>query len=145
MNQIVNEALDSINKAELAFCKFISANDAGKTGAHQEGFYIPKNSYSLAFDTPGVKGENKEHFVKIKWQSDFETTSRFIYYGNGTRNEYRLTRFGKGFPFSFLPAQEYKNITVSPQQAGRSHRCPLFLSLFSPTPPRLFARLFDFI
>lgn len=99
MNQIVNDALNSINKGEIAFCKFISANDAGSTGAHQEGFYIPKNSYSLAFDKPGVKGENKEHFVKIRWQSDFETTSRFIYYGNGTRNEYRLTRFGKGFPF----------------------------------------------
>ncbi|MBA4408900.1 MAG: restriction endonuclease [Odoribacter sp.] len=99
MNQIVNDALNSINKGEIAFCKFISANDAGKTGAHQEGFYIPKNSYSLAFDNPGVKGENKENFVKIRWQSDFETTSRFIYYGSGTRNEYRLTRFGKGFPF----------------------------------------------
>lgn len=99
MNQIVNDAINSIKNGEIAFCKFISANDAGKTGAHQEGFYIPKNSYSLAFDTPGVKGENKDHFVKIKWQSDFETTSRFIYYGTGTRNEYRLTRFGKGFPF----------------------------------------------
>jgi type II restriction enzyme len=99
MNQILSDALNSINKGEIAFCKFISANDAGTTGAHQEGFYIPKNSYSLAFDNPGIKGENKEHFVKIKWQSDFETASRFIYYGNGTRNEYRLTRFGKGFPF----------------------------------------------
>jgi hypothetical protein len=37
--------------------------------------------------------------IKIKWQADFETDSRFIYYGTGTRNEYRLTRFGKGFPF----------------------------------------------
>lgn len=37
--------------------------------------------------------------VTIKWQNNFETNSRFIYYGVGTRNEYRLTRFGKGFPF----------------------------------------------
>lgn len=99
MSELVNLVIESVNKSIISFCKFISANDAGKTGAHQEGFYIPKNSYSLAFDKPGVKGENKEHFVRIKWQSDFETTSRFIYYGNGTRNEYRLTRFGKGFPF----------------------------------------------
>jgi len=99
MSDIVNLALESVNKSKTSFCKFISANDAGKTGGHQEGFYIPKNSYSLAFDKPGAKGENKDHFVKIKWQSDFETTSRFIYYGTGTRNEYRLTRFGKGFPF----------------------------------------------
>lgn len=99
MNQIINDALNSVNKGEISFCKFISANDAGKTGAHQEGFYIPKNSYSLAFEAPGVKGKNKDHYVRIKWQSDFETTSRFIYYGIGSRNEYRLTRFGRGFPF----------------------------------------------
>jgi len=37
--------------------------------------------------------------VTVKWQNDFETASRFIYYGVGTRNEYRLTRFGTGFPF----------------------------------------------
>lgn len=35
----------------------------------------------------------------MKWQDDFETDTRFIYYGQGTRNEYRITNFGKGFPF----------------------------------------------
>jgi type II restriction enzyme len=99
MSDIVNLAIESVNKSKSSFCKFISANDAGTTGGHQEGFYIPKNSISLIFETPGVKGENKERFVTIKWQNDFETQSRFIYYGQGTRNEYRLTRFGRGFPF----------------------------------------------
>jgi len=99
MSDIVNLAIESVNKSKTSFCKFISANDAGITGGHQEGFYIPKNSISLMFETPGVKGENKERFVTIKWQNDFETQSRFIYYGQGTRNEYRLTRFGRGFPF----------------------------------------------
>ncbi len=99
MNDILNFAIDSVTKSRTAFCKFISANDAGKTGGHQEGFYIPKNSIQLMFDTPGVKGENKEKLITIKWQNNFETSSRFIYYGKGTRNEYRLTRFGRGFPF----------------------------------------------
>lgn len=99
MSEIVSLAIETVNKSKTSFCKFISANDAGKTGGHQEGFYIPKNSISLMFDTPGIKGENKERFVTIKWQNDFETQSRFIYYGQGTRNEYRLTRFGRGFPF----------------------------------------------
>jgi hypothetical protein len=99
MNTIVFDAINSVNRSKNAFCKFISANDAGDTGAHQSGFYIPKNSVELIFDTPGVKGENKDRFVKIKWQNEFETESRFIYYGTRTRNEYRLTRFGKGFPF----------------------------------------------
>jgi len=99
MSDIVNFAIESVNKSLTTFCKFISANDAGKTGGHQEGFYIPKNSIPLMFDVPGVKGANKERLVTIKWQNDFETNSRFIYYGQGTRNEYRLTRFGRGFPF----------------------------------------------
>lgn len=99
MDNLVQIAIQSVNKAKTSFCKFISANDAGKTGGHQSGFYIPKNSISLMFDKPCIKGENKEKLIKIKWQSDFETDSRFIYYGTGTRNEYRLTRFGKWFPF----------------------------------------------
>jgi len=99
MNSIVNSAIESVGKSKTAFCKFISANDAGKTGAHQEGFYIPKNSIPLIFDSPRPKGKNDEKFITIKWQNDFETQSRFIYYGQGTRNEYRLTRFGRGFPF----------------------------------------------
>ena len=96
---IVNIAIESVSRSLSSFCKFISANDAGKTGAHQAGFYIPKNSIPLMFDVPGVKGENKERFITINWQSAFETQSRFIYYGQGTRDEYRLTRFGRDFPF----------------------------------------------
>lgn len=99
MNNIVNLAIDSVTKSKTSFCKFISANDAGKTGAHQEGFYIPKNSIPLMFDSPRPRGKNDDKFITVKWQNDIETNSRFIYYGQGTRNEYRLTRFGKGFPF----------------------------------------------
>jgi type II restriction enzyme len=99
MNQILEQAISSVRSSITSFCKFISANDAGSTGGHQEGFYMPKNSIPLMFSVPGVKGENKDRFIKIKWQNSFETDSRFIYYGKGTRNEYRLTRFGKGFPF----------------------------------------------
>lgn len=58
-----------------------------------------KNSWPLFFDTKGEKGTNNEHFATIKWQDDFETNSRFIYYGIGTRNEYQLTRFGRNFPY----------------------------------------------
>ncbi len=58
-----------------------------------------KDSWPLFFATPGEKGANKDHFATIKWQDDFETSSRFIYYGVGTRDEYRLTRFGRGFPY----------------------------------------------
>lgn len=99
MGEILNSAIVKIQNAKYAFCRFITANDTGKNGSHQAGFYIPKCAAALLFDTPGVKGENKDKMVKVKWQDDFTTDSRFIYYGQGTRNEYRITRFGKGFPF----------------------------------------------
>lgn len=98
-DNILALAIQSCSESILAFSKFITANDAGATGGHQSGFHIHKHSWSLFFETPGEKGKNKHIFVKIKWQNDFETDSRFIYYGVGTRNEYRLTRFGRGFPF----------------------------------------------
>ncbi len=99
MNNILSATIQSCSDSEIAFSKFITANDTGATGGHQAGFHIHKNSWKLFFDTPGEKGKNKDVFIKIKWQNDFETDSRFIYYGVGTRNEYRLTRFGRGFPF----------------------------------------------
>ena len=89
---------DSIN-SEKIFCKFLSANDTGETGGHQDGIYIPKNSVPLIFDEPGIKGQNKETLSEIVWQNDFKTPAAFKYYGQGTRNEYRITRFGRGFPF----------------------------------------------
>lgn len=99
MSEILNKAIGQVQTAKHSFCRFITANDTGKNGSHQAGFYIPKCAAPLLFETPGKKGENKDKWVKMKWQDDFITDSRFIYYGRGTRNEYRITRFGKDFPF----------------------------------------------
>lgn len=99
MSEILNSAIQSVQKSKAAWCRFITGNDTGTTGSHQAGFYIPKCASELLFDKPGVKGENKEKFVQIKWQDDFTTDSRMIYYGKATRNEYRVTRFGRNFPF----------------------------------------------
>lgn len=98
MSDILNYALSQVNQSRKAFCRFITANDANLT-SHQAGFYVPKEAGAILFDQPGERGSNKDRLVKIRWQDDFETDSRFIYYGTGTRNEYRITRFGRGFPF----------------------------------------------
>ena len=99
MENIASKVIADTANSEKIFCKFLSANDTGETGGHQSGIYIPKNSVPLIFDTPGIKGQNKEEFNKIKWQDDFETDAHFKYYGQGTRNEYRITGFGRNFPF----------------------------------------------
>lgn len=99
MSDILNLAIRSVELSKAAWCRFITANDAGTTGSHQAGFYIPKCASALLFDKPGQRGENKEKTVKIKWQNDFVTESRMKYYGQKTRNEYRITHFGRNFPF----------------------------------------------
>ena len=99
MSEILNSAIRSVQQSKAAWCRFITGNDTGKTGSHQAGFYIPKCASALLFDKPGRKGEFKEKTVKVKWQDDFYTESCMKYYGQKTRNEYRITRFGQGFPF----------------------------------------------
>ena len=105
-------AIQAALHGQKVFCKFLSANDTGLTGGHQaksshwpycrlqaEAQRTSKPSIPILFDEPGEKGQNKEKWVKVKWHDDFETDTRFIYYGQGTRNEYRITNFGRGFPF----------------------------------------------
>ena len=99
MSEILDLSIQTVKTAKTSFCRFITGNDAGTTGSHQAGFYIPKNAAPLLFGEECHRGENREKWVTIKWQNDFETPSRFIYYGQKTRNEYRITRFGKNFEF----------------------------------------------
>lgn len=120
MENIAQKVISDTAKSEQIFCKFLSANDTGETGGHQSGIYIPKNSISLIFDTPGEKGKNKEYFSKIKWQDDFETEAHFKYYGQGTRNEYRITGFGCGFPF--LQSEFTGSLVVLLKQKDKSYK-----------------------
>ena len=99
MSEIIDLAIQAVKTAKTSFCRFITGNDAGTTGSHQAGFYIPKCAAPLLFGEECARGKNQEKWVTILWQNEIETNSRFIYYGQGTRNEYRITRFGKGFQF----------------------------------------------
>jgi hypothetical protein len=88
-------AIKAIRKNKSFFVKFVSANDAGSTGAHQGGLYIPKTAFNFLFDLPGQKGINKEKNASVKWSDGTLSDCRCIYYGKGSRNEYRMTRLGK--------------------------------------------------
>jgi len=97
-SSIVLKAIQAVHASDLSYCKFLSANDTGETESHQSGIYVSKDAVPILFNEPGIRGKNKDRFVRIRWQDDFCTDSRFIYYGEKTRNEYRITRFGRGFP-----------------------------------------------
>jgi restriction endonuclease EcoRII-like protein len=81
-----------------ALLKFISPNDAGLTGGHQSGYYLPKPAWQVFTRIPPEPGKNTDEKVKILWQDGRVTESRIVWYGAAKR-EYRLTRFGKDFPY----------------------------------------------
>ena len=81
-----------------AILKFISPNDVGLTGGHQWGYYLPKSVWKTFSPNAPEKGINADSSVRVIWNDDIITNSRVIWYGKAKR-EYRLTRFGKGFPF----------------------------------------------
>lgn len=82
-----------------ALLKFISANDAGVTGSHQAGFYLPKPAWEMYTPFAPTSGRLDKHGVNITWPDGVIRESVVTWYGQKTRSEYRLTRFGRGFPF----------------------------------------------
>lgn len=91
-------AITSVLNSEKSFCKFLSANDTGATGAHQLGILISKTAMMMLFSKEQLEQAGiPKRIVKIKWQNDFETESCFTYYAS--KKELRITRFGRGFPF----------------------------------------------
>ena len=78
MSELLDLSIQAVKTAKTSFCRFITGNDAGTTGSHQAGFYIPKNAAPLLFGEKCHKGENREKWVTIKWQNDIETSSRFM-------------------------------------------------------------------
>lgn len=99
------QAIQSVLNSEEGFCKFLSANDTGATGGHQSGILISKSAVEMMFSKQELARDRiPKRTVKIRWQDDFITESSFTYYES--KNELRITRFGRGFPF------------LKPDQAG---------------------------
>lgn len=93
----LNRAVKSVFESEKAFCKFLSANDTGATGAHQVGILVSKSAVSILFDQ-SLDGEIiLKRTVEIRWQNGLTTQSCFTYYKS--KNELRITRFGRNFPY----------------------------------------------
>ncbi|HGO7403531.1 TPA: EcoRII N-terminal effector-binding domain-containing protein [Neisseria meningitidis] len=98
-DDLVASAIQTANKSIAVYCRYIRPNDVGTTGSHQSGFYIQKHFSDDLFDVVCQKGTNKTISIKINWQDGSVTNSNFKYYGQGTRNEARITGFGKNFEF----------------------------------------------
>ena len=97
MSERLERAIERSLSCDTVFAKSLSANDTGLTGGHQCGIYIQKQCVPLIFDSPFERGANRDRWATIVWNEEQETHSRFVYYGQKTRNEYRITNFGRGF------------------------------------------------
>lgn len=112
------QAIKSVLNSEKGFCKFLSANDAGATGGHQSGILISKSAVGMMFNRQELEQDGiPKRSVKIRWQDDFETESSFTYYES--KNELRVTRFGRGFPF--LKPEQTGALFVFTQQTNTDY------------------------
>jgi len=96
---VCEKAIADATRTGNALLKFISANDVGRTGGHQCGYYLPIAVWEMFSPYPPDRGANRKHYVTIVWQDGHETRSCVTWYGVRTRREYRLTQFGRGFPW----------------------------------------------
>src|SRR4051794_23610622 len=78
--------------------KNISPNDVGLTQNHQAGYYLPKPIWEKFTNMPPEKGKNDDRDVRVIWQNGLPTDSKIKWYG-AAKSEYRLTTFGKDFPY----------------------------------------------
>ncbi|WP_304621814.1 type II restriction endonuclease [Pantoea sp. M_9] len=89
----------------FVYVKRLSANDTGATGGHQVGLYIPSSIVETLFPSINHARElNPSVFLTAHVSSHDcpDSIARAIYYNNRhfgkTRNEKRITRWGRGSP-----------------------------------------------
>lgn len=95
-------AIEAAKNHGTALLKFISPNDVGETGSHQYGYLLPKGGWKAFTSIPPEKVTsdlNPKEDVSVLWQDGRETSSTITWYGRKTRSEYRLTKFGRDFPY----------------------------------------------
>ncbi|MBP2171633.1 hypothetical protein J2125_004929 [Erwinia toletana] len=87
------------------YIKRLSANDTGATGGHQVGLYIPSAIVEKLFPTinhTGVLNPSVLLTAHVSSHDCPDSQARAIYYNNRhfgkTRNEKRITRWGRGSP-----------------------------------------------
>jgi hypothetical protein len=94
------KAVEEALRYGRALLEFISANDTGKTGSHQCGFYLPKRLWRMYSPQAPTKGINHDHYATVEWWPLGRRTQSCVkWYGQRSRSEYRLTRFGRDFPY----------------------------------------------
>lgn len=84
---------------EQTFSKVLTANDTGRSGAHQAGIHVPRSQGDLISFLPPLDPaiKNPDAWLECEDETGQSWRFRYIYYNNcmhdegGTRDEYRIT------------------------------------------------------
>ena len=87
----------------VKFCKVLTKNDCGVTGAHQSGLHISKREHSLLAVLPMLDSLSKNPDTELQCFDEKlgSFAFRFVHYNNrhhsqkGTRDEFRITRISR--------------------------------------------------
>ncbi len=99
MQEYTRKAILAACNSNQAYFKFLTLRETELADESLPEISVSKQAYPILFDTPGIKGKNKDRKAKITWHDGSETEACFIYYGEGTRDEYKITNFGRNFPY----------------------------------------------
>ena len=78
MTESYFEAIKNVEGSLASFCKFISANDVGRTGGHQRGYYVSKDAAKALFNCDCIKGTIEDRKIQISWPDRYVTNSRYV-------------------------------------------------------------------
>lgn len=138
MNDISARAIKATLGGGLAYCKFLSANDAGSTGAHQAGILVSIKAKAILFDEEFTSSIVKRTAC-ISWNDELDTNSTFTYYES--KKELRITSFGRGFPYlhpeqtgSLFVLVRYDRDTYKAYFLDTEEEIEAYLSAFSISP-----------
>ncbi|SDW06072.1 type II restriction enzyme [Marinococcus luteus] len=91
LENLVN-AIEAARKSGRFFCKFLSPNDTGSNGSHQDGIYLSMDAWNIFFnERPVLETGIEERLVKIDLHNGKSFDSRVVYYTS--KKEFRITRF----------------------------------------------------
>lgn len=113
LENIAYKAIDSAMVSLNTFCKSLSANDTGATGAHQSGILISTSAKDMLFSQDLSNEQILKKNVRITWQDESSTESCITYYKS--KGEFRITRFGRNFPY--LKPEQTGSLFVFTQQS----------------------------
>ncbi|MDI4665400.1 type II restriction endonuclease [Xanthobacter autotrophicus] len=131
--------MDEFERPEksLWYIKRLSANDTLANNAHQAGPYIPKSFLFRVFpqlDTSEVKNPDAHFDLYIDSHVDYRRVRAVYYngkrYGDGTRDESRLTNFG-GRTSALLDPESTGALAVFAfllDDAGQANECHVWVS-----------------